>query len=382
MALGVLDLSLVTGQLTTDLTSFASTFAPLLVNPFTLKFTGLAPDAARQLDDADCHVSLYLVHVTTDKFNRNTYPLGGPAQRIPVQPLPLTLYYLVTAYSATSSTNEQRAMSAVLKYFHDRPTIDLDDADDEITLTIEPQTIDEVGRLWQALSAPMRLSTVYRVSVVFIGAPDRTAPSVVRHAPDFDPPYQPVLPYPTIPTTSGRTASADAAGRTTISVAPATIVSGEVTARLRALPLVERTTDPLAPGQFRRDTASTLIARLPLLTPAGTYLVTVRPSAGSPEIEIALQVDRPVVDLVADATGALTIAIPDAGFAAGATTVVLGSAPLAETTNDPPGPGAFRVAAADALQIRIPAGTPTGRHPLEVSTAPSPRVLALWVVVP
>jgi hypothetical protein len=39
---------------------------------------------------------------------------------------------------------------------------------EEFTLTMEADTADELSRLWQATTVPMRLSTVYKVSVVFI----------------------------------------------------------------------------------------------------------------------------------------------------------------------------------------------------------------------
>ena len=38
----------------------------------------------------------------------------------------------------------------------------------EFTVTMETQSLDEMSRLWQAASVPMRLSAVYRVSVAFL----------------------------------------------------------------------------------------------------------------------------------------------------------------------------------------------------------------------
>src|SRR4051794_9439672 len=73
---------------------------------FAINFTGLAPDAVREL--GGCSLSLYLFHVTPDKFHRNTFPVADRvdlpkphlvpprARTIPQQPFALTLYYLVS----------------------------------------------------------------------------------------------------------------------------------------------------------------------------------------------------------------------------------------------------------------------------------------------
>src|SRR5260370_1051662 len=38
----------------------------------------------------------------------------------------------------------------------------------ELTLTMEHRSYDELSRLWQATTAPLRMSVVYRAAVVFI----------------------------------------------------------------------------------------------------------------------------------------------------------------------------------------------------------------------
>src|SRR3954462_12131843 len=95
MTVGLLDLSIVTDQLldqlrlarhdsrlwleeptpptgtTTDPEAPVGDLTPQ--TPFDIVFTGLPPDGARKLSGA-CKVSLYLFHVTTDKFWRTTFP--------------------------------------------------------------------------------------------------------------------------------------------------------------------------------------------------------------------------------------------------------------------------------------------------------------------
>jgi len=169
---------------------------------FAINFTGLAPDAVR--DVAGCSLSLYLFHVAPDKFHRNTFPLQdlvghGPSQhlvaprprRIPQQPLALTLYYLLSVHS-DNYIEEQQAMSIALKCFHDRPIVSAtitttappETRTEEFTLTMEPESVDEIGRLWQALSSPLRLSaaitrtstsTAWRRSPAMASSPDRSS---------------------------------------------------------------------------------------------------------------------------------------------------------------------------------------------------------------
>ena len=71
-------------------------------------------------------------------------------------------------------------MSIALKCFHDHPivtaTVSIDGRGEEFTLTMEPQSIDEIGRVWQAAARPLRLSAVYRASVIFLEPHEPTLP--------------------------------------------------------------------------------------------------------------------------------------------------------------------------------------------------------------
>jgi hypothetical protein len=154
MSLGLLDLSLVTRRLLKQLTDCATAtriwdepgnLSP--GSPFTLNFTEKPPHEASKT--SHCQVSLYLFHVAADKFYRNTYPDGGRARRIPEHPLGLTLYYLLSAHSK-ADYDAQQAMSIALKCFHEHHTLSaeapMDGSIHEFTLTLEPQTVDEVAR--------------------------------------------------------------------------------------------------------------------------------------------------------------------------------------------------------------------------------------------
>jgi Pvc16 N-terminal domain len=184
--LGVLDLSAVTQVLVT-LVENARDDSPLWLTlgqtkpTFTISVSGAMPQAVRH-DGDDCQLNIYLFHVTQDKFQRNSPVMGPRSVTIPSQPLSLDLFYLVTAFSKgkTGWTQEQQAMSIALQAFHQTPFVRTSitvpnnpavNVPEEFSLTMEIETSDQFSGLWQAFSAPFRMSVIYKVSVVFMTPP-------------------------------------------------------------------------------------------------------------------------------------------------------------------------------------------------------------------
>jgi Pvc16 N-terminal domain len=187
-----LDLSAVTDSLI-GLVKSQWTTAPIWAElggapTFTPNFTGLAPDVVR--GEPGPQLSLYLYHVEPDNAQESLrwqpqmlHPAtGGPIRFLP---LALNLFYLLFAYSEKNYSEEQEAMSVALRVFHAHPIVrsELGAAVPwELTLTMEHRSYDELSRLWQATTAPLRVSLVYRAAVMFIdpdqmpdGAPATTA---------------------------------------------------------------------------------------------------------------------------------------------------------------------------------------------------------------
>lgn len=136
-----------------------------------------SPDAARQ-SDGFCHLTLYLLHVGRDPYWSNT-PVSGPRpQRITSQPLSLNLSYLLTAWCDKDFVSEQRAMTIALRMIHSTPIVTQTTIqtnmlqqwlpEGEFVMSITADTIDEMSRLWQAFTVPIRLSSLIRVGIVFI----------------------------------------------------------------------------------------------------------------------------------------------------------------------------------------------------------------------
>ena len=135
-----------------------------------------SPDTARATD-GHCHLNIYLLHVGRDPFWRNT-PVQGPRPQLnSSQPLSLNLSYLLTAWCDKDFALEQRAMSIALQTIHANPIVNqtLIIAESltqwlpkgEFVISIEADTIEEMSRLWQAITVPIRLSALIdRKSVV------------------------------------------------------------------------------------------------------------------------------------------------------------------------------------------------------------------------
>jgi hypothetical protein len=143
----------------------------------TPTFTGLAPDAIR--DGNGPQLSLFLYHVESDNAQESTFwsaqMLRSPGQPVRYLPLALNLFYLLSAYSDGSYTEEQEAMSVALRIFHANVVVRSDTTPTpawSLTLTMEHRSYDELSRLWQATTVPVRLGVVYRAAVLFLNPDD------------------------------------------------------------------------------------------------------------------------------------------------------------------------------------------------------------------
>jgi hypothetical protein len=187
----ILDLSAVTDSLI-DLVKNNWSSAPIwaelgLGGPsFTPTFTGLAPDAIR--DEGGAQLSLFLYHVESDNAQESTFwtsqMVRSPGQPVRYLPLALDLYYLLSAFSDGSYSDEQQAMSVAMRIFHANAAVRSDATPNpawSLTLTMEHRSYDELSRLWQATTVPLRLSAVYRAAVVFLtpDEPDAAAKEVL-----------------------------------------------------------------------------------------------------------------------------------------------------------------------------------------------------------
>jgi hypothetical protein len=161
------------------------------------------PDVAKQ-NVQTSRVNLFLYQTAVDAAWRN---LDLPHQVKPGEtgqpPLPLCLYYLVTAYDAgDDDAKAQQLLGKAMSVLHDHPLLgaeeiknatsaDLADSDlhnqiERIRITPQPLSLEEVSKLWAAFQTNFRLSVAYQVAVILIEStrPTRTPLPVLTQGKD------------------------------------------------------------------------------------------------------------------------------------------------------------------------------------------------------
>jgi hypothetical protein len=137
-------------------------------------------------------LSVWLYRVIRDDQRLNDPPTRiGPSQTRPA-PLPLRLHYLMTPVTDPVSGNpltEQLILGRVLQAFHSHSVLRGSDLQAEFTgtetelkLRLEPLSLEEITRVWEALEGSYQLSVSYEVSVVNIDSdlePESVAPVTV-----------------------------------------------------------------------------------------------------------------------------------------------------------------------------------------------------------
>lgn len=151
----------------------------------------LSPKAIREPGSvvSGSSVSLWLYRVKRDEYTLNNRPDRTATNRIPRPPIPVTLYYLVTPMNEEPES-QQSVLGKVLQVFNDHAILrgsDLQGAlqgeTDELRLSMETLTLEELTRVWHALQEPYQLSVSYLVQVVAIDSAEEpvvTSPVLTR----------------------------------------------------------------------------------------------------------------------------------------------------------------------------------------------------------
>ena len=124
-------------------------------------------------DDDSVRLSVYLYRIVEDPYTKNQPMHPGPGRRTRRAPLTLDLYFLVTPLVGTPR-EQQIVLGKVLQVFHDRAILQGPDvgplaaADEELRIVLNPVSLEETTRVWQALEMSYRLSVCYVVRVAFV----------------------------------------------------------------------------------------------------------------------------------------------------------------------------------------------------------------------
>jgi hypothetical protein len=395
---------------------------------FYPNFSGLAPDAARQ--QAGPQLSLYLYHVESDHAQQSLtwkpWMLDViPGEPVRFQPLALDLYYLLFAYSDadTGWTQEQEAMSVALRIFAANPIVRSDPGAAvqwELTLTMEHRSYDELSRLWQATTAPLRMSVVYRVAVVFID-PDPmprtvTEPETKTFSLTADPvslplpPTDPADEYPVLFGTSRQGSYMGPNGTAVpFSLSNIALVPGQTSWLLGSYLGVSGVSDHVylqsADGSSETDVTAWVIsadsspAKFVFALPAtagtapadapaaGVYQLRVGSGAlgssgavrsGSVSISVAAYVDPSAGPVL---SGSAPFTVTGAGFLVGVTEVLVGTIALSDVASAPAAGQVSIESSGASFSLAPPAGTSGQVLPVRVRVNGIESDPALWVTL-
>jgi hypothetical protein len=147
-----------------------------------------SPKEMRQDNNAS-GISLWLYRITRDADLLNNRPERISPTQIRPAPLPIHLYYLVTPL-VNAPSDRQTLIGRVLQLFNDHAILrgtDLRDSlagsSEELRITLETLTLEELTRVWFSLSEPYDLSISYEVQVIKIDSDLEAvqgAPVIVR----------------------------------------------------------------------------------------------------------------------------------------------------------------------------------------------------------
>jgi hypothetical protein len=142
------------------------------------------PDKARDTLSGN-QLNVFLYHTTLDAAFRNM-PVPGPVRDSGAgrPPLPLCLYYLLTAYGEDDDdTVGHRVLGGAMSALHDHPLLtaadirssleveadfDLQHQREGLRVTLQPLSLEEMSKLWTTFQTNYRISAAYEVSVVLI----------------------------------------------------------------------------------------------------------------------------------------------------------------------------------------------------------------------
>jgi hypothetical protein len=124
--------------------------------------------------DNSVRLSMYLYRILEDPYMKNRYPISGTGGKQQKTPLTLDLYYLLTPLVGTPR-EQQIVLGKAMQTLYDLPVLESQDfqgppanTGEQVRLVLNPVSLEELTRVWQALEIPYRLSVCYiaRVAIV------------------------------------------------------------------------------------------------------------------------------------------------------------------------------------------------------------------------
>lgn len=146
------------------------------------------PDKMEDSVEAQLNLFMYMVSYNSGWRNQLHPARNSGGARIENPPLAVDLHYLLSAYDGGTDINRDVLLGFGMQVFHDNPTLSKAFIDGELTtptpdylnksklqdqveqIKISPETLttEEISRLWSAFGAKYRPSAAYKVTVVLM----------------------------------------------------------------------------------------------------------------------------------------------------------------------------------------------------------------------
>jgi hypothetical protein len=124
--------------------------------------------------DDTVRLSVYLYRVVENPYCKNRLPVNEGRGQLLKPPLTLDLYYLVTPLLG-QAREQQIVLGKTMQVLYDRATLEGTDlagslaaSGEDLRVVLNPVTLEETTRVWQALELSYRLSVCYVVRVALV----------------------------------------------------------------------------------------------------------------------------------------------------------------------------------------------------------------------
>jgi hypothetical protein len=119
-------------------------------------------------------LSMYLYRILENPYMKNRSPMEGTGGKLRKAPLTLDLFYLLTPLVGTPR-EQQIVLGKTMQILYDRPILEGPDlsgslgaSGEDIRVILNPVSLEELTRVWQALEIPYRLSVCYTARVIIV----------------------------------------------------------------------------------------------------------------------------------------------------------------------------------------------------------------------
>lgn len=141
--------------------------------------------------NGDTGISLWLYRITRNEHVWNHPPQRLASGQVPFRPMPINLHYLITPLTGDAES-EQMLLGRILQTLNDNPSLrgvalqdPLPEGNEELRISLDPLSLEELTRIWSALQEPYQTSLTYEVHMVRIDSrrdPRAVAPVTTRES--------------------------------------------------------------------------------------------------------------------------------------------------------------------------------------------------------